>query len=149
MLIKTTLVPIPADGRVYHDGKVFQVKPAKNGERWPHKKLIGKVPRDAPDFKEENYILEDGTQLMIPNYNYSMEYKTEYAEYLKRVSGKKHDIALPPATISVGIYLLVLGVAIKLGIYQLLCELFTAYIANAIMDVAIYYIMFHQNDSSA
>ena len=46
-LIEGVKVPVPADGRVYDGGVVYQVKPAGEGERWPHKKRIGKIPQDS------------------------------------------------------------------------------------------------------
>lgn len=139
-LIEGVLVPVPADGRVYDSGVVYLVKPAGEGERWPHKTRIGKIPKDAP----EKYISKDGLQLMIPNDKYRLKYKDEYEKYLHECGIDKTE-CFPPESISVGLYLLVLGVANKLGVYKLLCEIFNATLANAIMDLSLYYILCSDN----
>ena len=144
-LIKGMKVPIPPDSHKNPDGKVVQVKPAGPGERWPHKRLIGKVPIEAPGYKEGDYKTEDGIQLMIPNDAYREEYKDEFAKYQKTYGIKD---TLPPEVIAVGLYLLILGIAYKLGVYQLLCEVFSVTLANAIMDLAMYYILCSDNTIS-
>ena len=141
-LIKGMKVPIPADGRKINE-KVFKVTPASRGKRWPQKMLIGKIPVNDSDYREEDYITEDGIQLMIPNSNYRREYKVEFNKY-KEIYGIRD--ALPPDAINVGLYLLVLGVACKLGIYQLLCKIFPITLANGIMDAAMFYISQRHND---
>lgn len=141
-LIRGMKVPIPADGRKINE-KVFKVTPAQPGERWPQKTLIGKIPVKDSNYREEDYITEDGIQLMIPNSNYRREYKVEFNKY-KEIYGIR-DV-LPPDAINVGLYLLVLGVACKLGIYQLLCKIFPIILANGIMDAAMFYISERRND---
>ncbi len=128
-------VPIPPDGHANPDGKAIQVRPAPPGERWPRKRLIGKV------LQGEEYRTEDGIPLMIPNDTYRREYPEEFERYQRRCGAQ-----VPPETISVGLYLLVSGIANRLGIYPLLCEVFSAPLANAVLDLAMYFLLCQDTD---
>ena len=137
-------VPIPDDARVISTtGEVKQWKHV-DGKRWPQKTLIGKIPIHSPTYNPQDYVTPNGTRLMIPNDNYRTMYKDESAQYLNSNPKGKKEL-FPPETIGVGWYLLVLGVANKLGIYQLLCDIFGEIYANAIMDLVIYFIVFADN----
>lgn len=144
MLLADSKVPIPADAHVtMTTGEVKQWRHI-DGKRWPEKILIGKIPIHSPTYKPQDYINPDGVRLMIPNDKYRVLYKDEYAQYLKENQMEELEL-FPPETINVGWYLLILGVAYKLGVYQLLCEIFGNIIANAIMDLAMYYIVSGNN----
>ncbi len=138
MLNRKIKVPIPDDGRMSPDGVVVQVRHIP-GERWPQKKRIGKVPIHEPDYREEDYLTADGVRLMIPNDNYRREYKDEFQAYLDSIGARDEECTAPDA-ISVGLYLLTLGVAYQLEIYQLLCDEFSIEFANAALDLATYLI---------
>ena len=137
-------VPIPEDGRLYSDGIVKKVTPPGPGERWPSKSIIGRVPLKDPNYNPDDWV-EDGVQLMNPNDNYVQGYKDEYQAYCEKTGKKGRYFPFPPETISVGVYLLILGVAYKLGVYQLLCDVFGVVLANGIMDLATYFILFADN----
>ena len=147
MYLKNIKVPVPADARAYSNGQVRQVRPPGPGERWSQKKLIGKIPIDSPDYRPEDYVTAEGIQLMIPNENYRNEYSYEFARYMEDTFPDE-KLHFPPKSISVGCYLLILGVAYQLGLYQLLCDVFNIEFANAILDLAMYYIMYNDNDIS-
>lgn len=138
-LIQGMKVPVPPDGHANPDGKVVRVLPAGPGERWPRKRLIGKV------LKGEGWKTEDGIQLMIPNDAYRKEYPEEFEKY-RKLSGV--DDTLPPETVHVGLYLLVLGTAYQLGLYPLLCVTFPVPLANAVMDLAMYCTLCRDTDFS-
>ena len=142
-LIYGMKVPIPPKSNMIPNGKVFWSTTAEPGKTWPHKILVGKVPVLNSDYKEEDYTGDDGTKLMIPNDNYREEFKVEYEKY-KDIYGISD--AMPPESINAGLYLLVLGVANRLGIYQLLCKIFPITLANAFMDAAMYYILRRHNN---
>ena len=144
MLFKGNKVPRPSDCPEFQSGRVFQyyIK-AEDGKR--HRRLIGKVPCLDPDFKREDYTAADGTALMIPNDNYFKYYKDQFANYL--AGGIPEDEPrLPPCAIKVGLYALVLGVVLKLGIYDILCQIFKPIFANAILDLAMFYILTRECD---
>lgn len=136
-------MPIPPDGHALPNGMVRQIRSVP-GKRWPQKKVIGWIPVNKPYYKEEDFVTADGVRLMVPNDNYRREYKDEYRKYADSI-GLKTDERNPPESISVGLYLLILGIVSKLGVYELLCKVFSVGFANAVIDLAIYFIMCSDN----
>ena len=121
-------VPVPDNARVYKNGRVVLVDTSVRGGKDPIKTVIGHVCVGETD--------ENGRQLMYPNENYEDCCKDDCAD-----SSDK-----PPDVMHVGLYILVLGIVYKLGIYQMLISVYNEQIANAIIDLAMFYILIRQND---
>ena len=130
-MLKGEEVPVPLDAHAYSNGKVMHLDKMQGGGKNPKKILIGKL---LP-----NKTAEDGRPLMNPNNNYFTIYKDEYTQEIA-LRGRSNIPQFPPDTIHVGLFALVLALSMKLGIYQLLIEVYNEQIANAIMDLVMYFI---------
>lgn len=117
---RDTVVPIPA-GAVCYSGKVFD---GHGAGRNPCTVLIG-------------YRKAETT--MYPNENYKKLYFKDFAKY---------DSTGQPflaATLYAGLYLLILAVAQKLGLYESIASTFGCVIANACMDYTMFLIAQKEN----
>lgn len=129
-------VPVPDNARVYKNGRVVLVDTSVRGGKDPMKTVIGHVCVGETD--------ENGRQLMYPNKNYEECCKDDWAKSRAGPDGKVPDV--PPDVVHVGLYALVLGIVYKLGIYQMLISVYNEQIANAMIDLAMFYILIRQND---
>ena len=127
-------VPVPEGAQVYKDGRVIIY--LKRGRKDRKRVVIGEACFGETD--------ENGKLLMYPNTKYEEYCKNDCAKARAGSSGEVRD--MPPDVIHVGLYILVLGIVYKLGIYQILIDVYNAQIANAIIDLAMFYIFICQND---
>lgn len=135
-MLKSSKVPIPADAHAYCNGKVMHLDKMRGGGKNPRKTLIGRLV--------SNEVSKDGRPLMYPNDNYFLMYKEEYVQELSQEAPGRIP-TFPPETICVGLFALVLGVAVKLGLYQLLIQVYNVKVANAILDLAMYFMLENSN----
>ena len=113
---KGLIVPIPPWAHRHRDGKVFD---GPGAGRNPNTVLIG-------------YAVTENT--MHPNENYKKFHYNEYIKYNTKTESYKF------AVLYAGLYLLILGIAQKIGIYQSLASVFGCSIANACMDYSMFLI---------
>ncbi len=124
-------VPVPDDARVYRNGRVVLVDTSLRGGKDPVKTVIGHVCVGETD--------ESGRRLMFPNENYEECCKDDGANAGSGPDGQTSKS--PPRVIHVGLTSLVLGIVYQLGIYQMLISVYNEQIANAIIDLAMFYIL--------
>lgn len=127
-------VPVPEGAQVYKDGRVIIY--LKRGRKDRKRVVIGEACFGETD--------GNGRLLMYPNSKYEEYCKNDCAKARAGASGEVR--AMPPDVIHVGLYILVLGIVYELGIYQILIDVYNAQIANAIIDLAMFYILIRQDD---
>ena len=119
---KEDLVPIPDEAYTNnYDGRVYIKNTDIEGE---NRTIIGW--RDP----------ESG--MMRPNAAYEEYFEADYQQYFPHRK-------VYPKVLHIGLYMIFLAIAYKLGLYQALCTAFGVRSANAIMDFAIYSIVSHSN----
>ena len=126
-------VPVPEGASVYENGRV--VIYLKRGRKDRKRVVVGHTTGERD---------ENGRLLMVPNDEYEQYCKNDCAKARAGPNGKVRF--RPPDVIHVGLYALVLGIVYKLGIYQMLIDVYNIQIANAIIDLAMFYILIREND---
>lgn len=130
--VNDEIVPVPQTSRVYQNRRVVDLTVVST-RKDPQKKLIGwlcppeKVPLDIIE------RMPEGTRFMNPNDSYYDLHGTEYLEF----NPNGHE-KVKKQRLAVGLYALVLTIAIKTGLYQTLTKNYGFLAANAIMDYAMY-----------
>ena len=114
-------VPIPENCTAYRNGRVFEIDKRERSGHDPDKTAVGYVEKDCRE------------GFMHPNSYYMESYKTSYLVY-----NPKGQSDLKPEVLGIGLFALLLAIGIKTGVYPLLCEVFGVYLANGIMDFAMY-----------
>ena len=116
------LIPIPNQAYLSNcDGRVYVKSYDIDGE---HRVTVGRMAQESG--------------MMYPNAKFS-EWFGE--QYLAHYSHRK----IYPQVLHIGLYMIFLAIAYKLGLYQALCTAFGVQRANAIMDFAIFSIVTHSN----
>ena len=116
------LIPIPDQAYLSNcDGRVYVKSYDINGE---HRVTVGRMAQESG--------------MMYPNAKFS---KWFGEQYLAHYSHRK----IYPQVLHIGLYMIFLAIAYKLGLYQALCTAFGVHRANAIMDFAIFSIVTHSN----
>ena len=140
--IPDEFVPIPDCCIPYSNGRVnFMVRVSDNEKPKPLVVGWACAAEDVPletrkKFKEE-------TQFMRPNNSYFDKFGNEYLRYFPGRSQKirKHQLI-------VGLYILVLAIATKIGLYQILVKWYKPHYANAIMDFVMYSIIYQTSKAN-
>ena len=137
------LVPVPADCHIHNcNGRVNSHVVIENGQR-PRRKVIGRICPQEEVTAEILKGLPKGTKFMYPNDAYFDMYGAEYLKYNPKGREKVKKTRL-----SVGMYALILAIVIKLGVYKLLIKHYGASNANAILDYAMYSIIYQKDEAN-
>lgn len=116
MVYRQYKVRVPEAAHPQVDGRVLEIFPVEGARSI--RRTVGQMA-------------DDGT--MYPSSLYFSLHPNEWKEQYPDEAAMLHRPAL-----SVGLFALVLGIAAKLGIYQVLCSVYGPEIANGIMDYVMY-----------
>ena len=136
-------VPVPEGSHAQPASRrVIDLIPRGQGQD-PCKKLIGKLC--LPDFDRrllKGEAPEDAV-FMYPNEFYYDRHASEYLAFNPKGASKicKHQLI-------VGLYILVLTIVTKIGLYAILLKRYGALAANAILDFAMYAIAYQSENSN-
>ena len=132
-------VPVPKGGRVYANGRIVNITVDAHKKR--RKTIIGWVCNPDKVKEEVRSRFPNGTQFMYPNEEYYNRYPDAYLEFNPNGGQqlRKHHLVI-------GLYALILAIAIKIGIYKILLNTYTALEVNAILDYAMYSILYRSDD---
>ena len=104
-----------------HEGRVFIFTIDDDGNR--HKKVIGHITDSS-----------EGNARMVPN----KYFRDTYSDLFKEAYP---DAVIEPASLSIGMYAMTLGIGTKTGLYPILQKLYGPLYANSILDYCMFTIL--------